>query len=204
MGFPPPNIDGMTHAWVHTINHPDGRPSLDGMAEGYLFDEVGRSRMTVVSFWPSAEAASSARAALAPAVGGSVVRDEVYEVLHDVAGGAPAGARPVAAALLDFTGPISPAVFEAAERGFRDRIRPLLTGLTGCIRGLVLWQPDTGAQLVVNVTDSLEALGAGERAINSAPLLPGEDPALLPGPDRVSIQTVVSTIRSAHPEGALR
>ena len=101
---PPPNIDGMTYAWVHTINHPDGRPSLDGMAEGYLFDEVGRSRMTVVSFWPSAEAASSARAALAPAVGGSVVRDEVYEVLHDVAGGAPAGARPVAAALLDFDG----------------------------------------------------------------------------------------------------
>lgn len=194
----------MTHAWVHTINHPDERPSLDGMAEGYLFDEVGRSRMTVLSLWPSAEAASSARAALAPAAGGTVVRDEVYEVLHDIAGGAPAGARPAAAALLDFDGPISHAVFAAAERGFHDRIRPLLAGLTGCIRGIVLWQPDTGAQVVVNVTDSLEALGASERAINSAPLLPGEDPALLPGPDRVSVQTVRFASRPSISEGALR
>ena len=127
-------------------------------------------------------------------------------MLHDVAGGAPAGARPAAAALLDFDGPISPAVFAAAERGFRDRIRPLLTGLPGCIRGLVLWQPDTGAQLVVNVTDSLEALGAARAGDQLRTAAAGRGPgaAARPRPGLHPDQFTSFASRSTSPEGALR
>jgi hypothetical protein len=179
----------MTNAWILTVNHPDDRPPATG---GYVFDEVGRSRLTLLSLGTAPR-----DPALAAGLGGTVVRDEVFEVLHDITGGSP-DAPAAAAAVLDFDGPISDAVFAAAERGFTDRIMPILTTLSGCVRVLVLWQPATGAQVVVNLTDSLEALSACERAITSSELLPGEDPALLPGPDRVCIQTVSIT------EGAVR
>lgn len=180
----------MNNAWILTVNHPDGRPPA---TDGYVFDEVGRSRLTVLSLGTDPRDPS-----LAATLGGTIVRDEVYEVLHDLAGGSP-DAPVAAAAVLDFDGPISDAVYAAAERGFTDRITPILSTLAGCVRVLVLWQPTTGAQVVVNLTDSLEALSACERAITSSELLPGEDPALLPGPDRVCIQTVSMTS-----EGALR
>jgi hypothetical protein len=180
----------MTHAWILTVNHPDGRPPVAGLTDGYLLDEIGRSRITVLSLGSPPGSGG--------AVGGTVVRDERYEVLHDVSGGS-AGARPVAAAVLDFDGPISPAMFAAAERAFTGRLQPLLEAFPGCVRVLALHRPETGAQVVVNLTDSLEALGAVERAINTSQLLPGEDPALLPGPDRVSIQNVATIF-----EGAMR
>jgi hypothetical protein len=187
----------MRYAWLYTLHHPTGRSPVDAVTDGYLLEEIGRSRTTLVSLWPSADDARAASAA-AGQPQGTVVRDEIYEVLHELNGPDPT-TRPVAATLLDFDGPMSPAHFAAAERGFTDRIRPLMQRLPGCVRALVLWQPETGAQVVLNVTDSLGALSRSERAITEAPLLAGEDIALLPGPDRVAIHTV-----TLSRQGALR
>jgi hypothetical protein len=189
----------MRYAFIHTVNHPTGRPSLDGAAEAYLFDEVGRSRCTLVSLWPTHAGAQAAREAV-PGDLGTVVRSDIYEVAYEVAGGS-AAATPQAAALLDFDGPISAARAAAAERGFADRIRPVLERLPGCVRVLSLWQPEAAAQAVLNLADSLDALSAAERAVNTTALLPGEDPALLGGPDRVTIHTVAAM---RAPQGAHR
>jgi hypothetical protein len=196
---PPPTIGGMRYAFIHTVNHPTGRPSLDAVADGYLFDEVGRSRTMLVSLWPTRADAEAAQAAADGGLG-AVVRSEIYEVRNDLRGGSPA-ATPAAAALLDFDGPVSPARLAAAEFGFTERLRPVLERLPGCVRILSLWHPDRAAHAVLNVADSLEALSHAERTVNSTALLPGEDPALLGGPDRVTIHTLTD-IRT--PEGALR
>jgi hypothetical protein len=157
--------------------------ALDGIPNGYLLDEVGSGRTRVVALWPTrAEAAAAG---------------EVYEVEEDLAG-PDASAVPGAAALLYFDGPQSPPRIEAARRAFRDRIGPLMRAAPGCVRTLGLWQPESCAHAVLNVAVSLDALAALGEAVNTSPLLPGEDLALLPGPDRVAINRV-----TAHVEGAL-
>ncbi|GAA2619551.1 hypothetical protein GCM10010307_02240 [Streptomyces vastus] len=142
---------------------------------------------------------SSARAAAAAgAPGGTVVRDEIYQVEEDIPGPA-ASDVPRGAALLDFDGPQGPARIAAARRAFHDRIGPALGQTPGLVRVLVLWQPETCAHVVLNIAVSLPALAALGKAVNATQLLPGEDPALLPGPDRVAINQI-----TAHRQGVLR
>jgi hypothetical protein len=65
------------------------------------------------------------------------------------------------------------------------------------IANYILRQPD-GGQVVVTITSSAEALDRGRDVILGTELLPGEDPLLLPGPDRVERYEVVdSTIGQA-------
>jgi hypothetical protein len=50
---------------------------------------------------------------------------------------------------------------------------------------------DDGAQIVLSVADSEQAVLDAQKAIMSTELLPGEDPALLPGPDRIELYPVI-------------
>jgi hypothetical protein len=144
--------------------------------DGYVLSEVGRDRTRVVSLWPTR---AEARAA-----GG-----ECYEVEDDVAGPDADGVA-TAAAVLEFDGPQGAARIAAARLAFRDRLAPLLRRTPGCVRVLVLFEPETCAHVVVNLATSLDALAAIGHAVNTSQLLPGEDPALLPGPDRVAINEI--------------
>lgn len=101
-------------------------------------------------------------------------------------------AAPTAASVLTFTGPISEAVEDAGERASRERIVPAMTGHPGTVRLLSLWQPELRREVVITLATSLEALEEGSRKIGSLPLLPGEDVALLPGPDHVEMFRVQS------------
>lgn len=182
----------MTYAWIYTLNHPTSRPSLDGIVDGYLLEEFGLNRSTLLSLWPTEEQARSAAATVVAS--GTVVRDAVFELVHEAAGPAVAS-RPMAAAVLEFTGPVSPELFAAAERGFTDRIKPLMRIQPGFVRCLVCVQPDSGDQIVINFTESFDTMRAFEQAVTNSELLPDEDPALLPGPDHVAVQTVVEVFQ---------
>jgi hypothetical protein len=59
-------------------------------------------------------------------------------------------------------------------------------------------RPD-GGEVIVSVMKSREAIDRATQVIMSTELLPGEDPALLPGPDRVDI---IEVIESRLPAGA--
>lgn len=96
-------------------------------------------------------------------------------------------ATPTAASVLTFDGPLAEAVVQAAERAARERIAPAMAGRSGSVRLLELWQPELRRQVVITLATSLEALEEGGRAIAAMPLLPGEDLALLPGPDHVEM-----------------
>ena len=94
-----------------------------------------------------------------------------------------------------FDGPRSPEIIDASERAGRERIMPAVSAdheVRAGHRGtFVLRQPD-GTQVVLVLADSADTLDRGEAVITATPLLPGEDPALLTGPDRVERYEVVA------------
>ena len=85
-------------------------------------------------------------------------------------------------ALVQFTGPRSPMQVAADRFAGTERVAPAAASVPGTRAALCLRAAD-GGMVVLASADSVEALEASSRAIQSTPLLPGEDPALLGGPD---------------------
>jgi hypothetical protein len=93
------------------------------------------------------------------------------------------------AQLTYFDGPRSAEQIAAADFASRERIVPAVSALGYRFRVYVL-RRDDGSQVVVSIADTEQALLDAQKAIMSSELLPGEDPALLPGPDRVELYPV--------------
>ncbi|GEL21334.1 hypothetical protein PSU4_02880 [Pseudonocardia sulfidoxydans NBRC 16205] len=105
----------------------------------------------------------------------------------------PPGAKTAVAAVVTFSGPMPPAVREAADRADHDRIGPAMAArATSTGRVLRLWQEDQQRKVVVVFAVDQPTLHDGFRTIEALELLPGEDPALLPGPDHVEIFEVTA------------
>lgn len=102
-----------------------------------------------------------------------------------------------------FDGPRSPEAVAASERAGRDRVIPAVSAdpeIRAGHRGtFVLRQPD-GAQLVLVLADSAATLDRGDAVISATPMLPGEDPALLTGPDRIERYEVVAAYDAGYRE----
>jgi hypothetical protein len=93
------------------------------------------------------------------------------------------------ARLLYFDGPRTPEQVAAADFGGRQRIWPAIRDLSGLVSVYLLRGHDLG-WIVVTFATSIDMLDAAQRAVMAADLLPGEDRALLPGPDRIEIHNV--------------
>ena len=120
---------------------------------------------------------------------------QVYEVTGIDEGSATAQA-PSYARLMYFDGPRAPEQAAAEDRAGRQRIWPAIRNLSGLVGVYVLRGRDLGS-VVITLTTSAETLDAAARAVMSTELLPGEDPALLPGPDRIEIHHVTGYHRTA-------
>jgi hypothetical protein len=98
------------------------------------------------------------------------------------------------AQLTYFDGPRSAELVAAIDRANRERISPAIQAdpwlRTEFIANYELRRPD-GGEVIISIVNSEEALRRGQQLIMSTDLLPGEDPALLPGPDRIEIYEVV-------------
>ncbi len=102
----------------------------------------------------------------------------------------PAAARPAThARLLYFDGPRTPEQVAAADFGGRQRIWPAIRDLSGLVSVYLLRGHDLG-WIVATFATSVGTLDTAQRAVMAADLLPGEDRALLPGPDRIEIHNV--------------
>ncbi|TQM54545.1 hypothetical protein [Humibacillus xanthopallidus] len=97
------------------------------------------------------------------------------------------------AQLVIFDGPQSPELLAAAELADSQRITPLIEAHARIRDDIVarydLRQPDGGRALLI-VTGSEDTLDALAELIMTSDLVPGEDPALLPGPSRAERYTV--------------
>lgn len=96
------------------------------------------------------------------------------------------------AQLTYFDGPRSAEQIAAGDFAARERIVPAVSALGHRFRVYVL-RRDDGSQVVVSIADTEQALLDAQKAIMGSELLPGEDPALLPGPDRVELYPVIDT-----------
>ena len=100
------------------------------------------------------------------------------------------------AQLTYFDGPRSPELVAAGDRASQERIQPTLLADPGMrdqlVANYILRQHD-GSEVVVTIVESEDALRRGRELILGSDLLPGEDPMLLPGPDRVEVFEVVAT-----------
>jgi hypothetical protein len=103
------------------------------------------------------------------------------------------------AQLTYFDGPRTPEQVAAADFAGRNRIEPAVRQLGQPFRVYVL-RRDDGSEVVVSIADSEQALLDAQKAILGSELLPGEDPALLPGPDRIELYPVIASL-DAGPAG---
>jgi hypothetical protein len=115
--------------------------------------------------------------------------ERVFRVVDGMDGVA-AGRTPLFALITWLNGAGDPAVAEAADRGGRERVRPAVEDVEGLVGLLVLRSADDRI-VVVGTATALETHTEMQERIMRTELLPGEDPALLPGPDRVQLGRVV-------------
>jgi hypothetical protein len=88
-----------------------------------------------------------------------------------------------------FDGPRAPEQAAAEDLAGRRRIWPAICGLSGLVGVYVLRGSDLSS-VVVTLATSVETLDTLQRAVMATELGPDEDPALLPGPDRIEIHHV--------------
>jgi hypothetical protein len=93
---------------------------------------------------------------------------------------------------LCFDGPRAPEQAAAEDLAGRQRIWPAIRDLSGLVGVYALRGSDLSA-VVVTLATSVETLDAAQRAVLATELMPGEDPALLTGPDRVEIHRVTGS-----------
>lgn len=113
--------------------------------------------------------------------------DAPYEVEHVDARAHGTG---TSAVVVEFDGPRDAAQVAADRRAARERVGPAAMQVQGALGAVVLRGPD-GSMVTVAFADSEATLEASSLAILSTPLLPGEDPALLGGPQRYTTCRVV-------------
>jgi len=92
--------------------------------------------------------------------------------------------------IVEFSGPRTEEWVAAEQRASTDRLGPATLGIDGIVSVLRLRAADN-AYMVVILAESMDAFDAASQAIMSTELLPGEDPALLGGPDRISFYRLV-------------
>jgi len=175
---------------------PGARP--DGAAPGFAgamsLQQLGGSAAVHITMWDREAAARAA--GLSDRL--AAERSGGYEVTAAERGRA-AGTVPTHARILYFDGPRAPEQVAAEDRGGRERIWPATRHLDGLVGVYVLRAPDSGS-LVITLATSVEAIDALQRAALSTQLLPGEDPALLGGPDAVELHQVTDyQMRAAQP-----
>jgi hypothetical protein len=180
--------------------HPDpaalaAAASLPGLAGFLTLRQVAGTTAVRLTWWDTESAAASLpglptgpggpanAAGVPPALTG-----KTYEA-RDILDGPAAGQAPGYARLVYFDGPRAPEQAAAEELAGERRIWPAVHDVSGLIRICGLRGRDSGSLTVVLAT-SVEALEATTEAIMATQLLPEEDPALLPGPDRVELHQV--------------
>ncbi len=89
--------------------------------------------------------------------------------------------------VVEFFGPRTEEWVAAEQRVSTSRLGPATLGIVTVMR----LRGADNAYLVVILAESMDAFDAAAQAIMMTELLPGEDPALLTGPDRISFYRLV-------------
>jgi hypothetical protein len=165
---------------------PGVRPdrAVPGLTGAMSLQQLGGPAAVYITMWDSAAAARAAGLGDPP----TAQRSGGYEVTAAERGSA-AGTVPTYARILYFDGPRAPEQVAAEDRAGRERLWPATRHVEGLVGLYVLRAPDSGA-VIITLATSVDSIEAVQRAVLSTQLLPGEDPALLGGPDGVELHQV--------------
>jgi len=165
-----------------------------GFCEAWSMHQLGGPRGTLVSLWATREDAELASERSTERRGGpwpfALAHDRVYEV-RQVGEGPAADEQPAVAQLTWFDGPRSEVQAAADERAGTERLWPAVADTPGLVRSLALVADDR-SYVHLGLATGAEVLDEAQRRIMSTDLLPGEDLALLGGPDRIDVCTVLA------------
>lgn len=158
-----------------------------GLRSAYVLRPMDDPRPLLVTAWDSAEQADQASVTL----GGADYATASLQLAGDPA------RSPKYAQIVHFDRPRTKPEADAIDVANRERIWPAVRDIPGNL-GALVGANDDGTSVVIALTTSLQAIEDSQQAIMSTALLPGEDPALLTGPDRMHIAHVLSAV-PAHP-----
>lgn len=174
-----------------------------GFREGWMMRQLSGRGGVFVTLWDTREDAELAPERTAARIGKprpfTLAFDEVCEVRQTEAGAA-AGQDPRFAQVIWLNGPRSEEQAAADERSGAERIWPAVKQVPGVVR-IISSVADDRAAAVLLLTTDVEAIDRAQQTAWSTTLLPGEDPALLQGPDRIDICAVVAGTRTTAPVG---
>jgi hypothetical protein len=171
-----------------------------GLLSCLTFGQLGGPAAVCLPLW---DTEASATRFPGPAAGLAPPASEIYQVTAAEEGLAAAQA-PAYARLVCFDGPRAPEQAAAEDLAGRQRIWPAIQGISGLVGVYVLRGSDLSS-IVVTLATSVETLDAAQRAVMATELTPGEDPALLPGPDRVEIHRVTGhQLPAAGPAASMK
>lgn len=183
-----------------------GLRKIAGFRGVCLLRQLGFTKSHFVSLWDSFEAARSMDAQLEAQLGPPPFppdNDDLYQVI-DVVTGREGPSDAAVAWVAFFDGLRSKEELAARDRAREERIKPATRDLPGVVAQYVLRRPEGDGEMIVVLATSVEAIEAGNRAVLGSELLPGEDPALLIGPDRVEIHHVAAYETAPAPLEAAR
>jgi hypothetical protein len=187
----------------HGADSPDladlcgGVAGQPGLLSCLTFRQVAGPAAVRLTLW---DTESSATGFPGPDAGLVPSAAEIYQVT-DTKEGPAASQAPAYARLVCFDGPRAREQAEAEDLVGRQRIWPAIRGLGG-LTGVYVLRGSDLSSVVVTLATSVETLEAAQRAVMATELTPGEDPALLPGPDRVEIHRVTGHhLLAAGPAG---
>ena len=194
------------HARLDRYNGPDpadlgtsmtGQP---GLLSCLTFRQLDGPAAVCLTLW---DTEASATGYPGPDTGLASPAGEIYQVTATEEGLA-ATQAPTHAQLVYFDGPRAPEQAAAEDLAGRQRIWPAIRGLSG-LAGVYVLRGSDLSSVVVTLATSVETLDALQRAVMATELGPGEDPALLPGPDRVEIHRVTGHhLPAARPAASTR
>jgi hypothetical protein len=125
-----------------------------------------------------------------------------YQVMA-IETGTAGGQQPTHARVAYFDGPRAPEQAAAEDFAGRQRLLPAVRDLSGLV-GVWVLRGSQFASVVCTLATSMAELDAVSRAVMATELLPGEDAALLPGPDRIQTYQVTGyqlAAETAFPAG---
>jgi hypothetical protein len=175
----------------HGTDRPDltdlsiGVADQPGLLSCLTLRQLGGPAAVRLTLW---DTEASAAGCPGPDAGLAPPAAEIYQVTHNEDGLA-ATQVPAYARLVCFDGPRAPEQIAAEDLAGRQRIWPAIRGLSGLVGVYVLRGSDLSS-VIVTLATSVETLDAAQRAVMATELMPGEDPALLSGPDRIEIHHV--------------
>jgi hypothetical protein len=92
--------------------------------------------------------------------------------------------------VVEFFGPRTREWVAAEQKASTDRLGPATDGIDGIVSVIRMRAADN-AYTVIIMAENMDAFDVASQAIVSTELLPGEDPELLGGPDRISFYRLV-------------